>query len=131
MSRKSANKSAMPTPKGFPIAKNISDLLGKPVYIHKWEIVPGKDRDYHRIHCIDGYDGHIYLIGTNAATIVEQLGYIPVEPEEPPLIRFVQFGRMYAMEPLDELPDKDVEYGASDEFTEQQNSDETLPDMPL
>lgn len=130
MSRKSSNKSAIPTPKGFPIAKNISDILAKPVYIKKWEVVPGKDRDYHRIHCIDGYTGEIYLIGTNAATIVEQLSYIPTEPDEWPLVEFVQFGRMYAMQPLDELPSPEADYGASDEFTQAQSGQDALPDMP-
>ena len=129
MARKSSNKSVIPTPKGFPIAKNISDLLSKPVYIRKWEVVPGKDRDYHRIHCIDAYSGHIYLIGTNAATIVEQLAYIPTEPDEPVLVEFVQFGRMYAMQPLEELPEQEVDYGGSAEFTGEENPSETLPDM--
>lgn len=129
MARKSSNKLTIPTPKGFPIAKNISDLLSKPVFIRKWEVVPGKDRDYHRIHCIDARTGAIYLIGTNAATIVEQLGYIAPEPEEPTLVEFVQFGRMYAMQPLEEIPEEDTEYGASEEFNTEQNTGDTLSDM--
>lgn len=129
MSRKSANKLTVPTPKGFPIAKNISDLLGKPVFIRKWEVVPGKDRDYHRIHVIDARTGEIFLIGTNAATIVEQLSYIPVEPEIPVLIEFVQFGRMYAMQPLDEIPAEETDYGGSAEFTGEENTTDTLSDV--
>ncbi len=102
MSKRKSSPINMPEPNGFPSAKNISDLIGLPLFLTKWEVVPGKDRDYYRISLVHAFTGKRYSVGTNASTVVEQLSYIPQEPSEPVRLTFAQLGKMYAMEECDE-----------------------------
>lgn len=129
MSKRKTQPINMPTPNGFPSAKNISDLIGLPLFLTKWEVVPGKDRDYYRISLVHAFTGKRYSVGTNAATVVEQLSYIPQEPEEPVRLTFAQLGKMYAMEECDETF-SELTHEEGDEFgSPQDTAGDTLPDM--
>lgn len=129
MSKRKNQPITMPEPNGFPSAKNISDLIGYPLFLTKWEVVPGKDRDYYRISLVHAFTGKRFTVGTNATTVVDQLSYVAQVPDEPVRITFCQLGKMYAMQECDDTfseltHDNTDEFGAIDNET-----GETLPDM--